>query len=79
MEPREVRRIASIGTDVIRGGLTVHFFPYDYKIVGWCPPAHAESHLRRTVEAVWPAVEIAVQESDLEAPRVRRKFEFPHC
>jgi carnitine 3-dehydrogenase len=48
--------IACIGAGVIGGGWAAHFLGRGYDVVAWDPAPDAESRLRRTVDAAWPAL-----------------------
>lgn len=53
----EIRRVSCIGTGVIGGGWVAHFLARGYQVRAWDPGPDAAAHLRRLIDAAWPALE----------------------
>lgn len=56
-DPKDVTRVACIGTGVIGGGWAAHFLARGYDVLAWDPGAQAETALKRLIETAWPALE----------------------
>ena len=56
MEPRDVRRVAVVGTGVIGSGWAAHFLRRGLDVVAYDTAPGAEESLRRSVEDAWPTM-----------------------
>ncbi|WP_366552859.1 3-hydroxyacyl-CoA dehydrogenase NAD-binding domain-containing protein [Aquibaculum sediminis] len=56
-DPKNISRVACVGTGVIGGGWTAHFLARGYDVLAWDPGAQAEAALKRLIETAWPALE----------------------
>ena len=54
--PDRVRTVACVGAGVIGGGWVAYFLARGLQVRAWDPGPDAESRLRATVEAAWPAL-----------------------